>query len=143
MNTYVRDNTSHLQGALGAPVAFSRNSINASLNGAVLSSGEALNSVTGVPIPFNFEVTGLAVTLNVPREAGTITVSFRHYATSMTSHVTLDSLSIDGANTQFNSSTTPSGTITGPRVLLPVVTTDADLEPEGADIVVTYWVTRA
>ena len=142
LNTYVRDNTNYLEGALGGPISWSRNGVIADLTGAVLYPGDPLASVVGVPVPFDFEVTGLSAILSAPRTGGTLTVSCRHYSTSMASPTTIGTLTIDGGATQYDSAT-PTGVVTGPRVLVPVITTTSDWLPADTDLVVSYWVTRA
>ena len=142
LNTYVRDNTNFLKGATGGPISFSRNGVIAGLTGAVIYPGDPLASVVGVPIPFDFEVVGLAAVVSDARTAGTLSVVFRHYSTSMTGPTNLGTLTIDGGSTQYDSAT-PTGIITGPRVLVPLITTDASWAPTDADLVVSYWVTRA
>jgi hypothetical protein len=88
-------------------------------------------------------VTGLSAVVSDPRTAGTLSIAFRHYTTSMGSPTNLGTLTINGGATQYDSSTSSSGTITGPKVLVPVITTDSSWAPTDTDLVVSYWVARA
>lgn len=141
-----RGNHAHAD-AFGGAVSFSRNGVAQGLASAVMYEGDAaLGTVIGTPIPYDFIVRKISVIISSPRTAGTLSVSFRNYNTGLSSSSSTGTLVIDDSPTQYNESTS-SGTITGPRVLIPVLTTSADFETSAGfastDVVASYWVERA